>query len=358
MAGSVYEFKDQKIVSAKDAIAWQKAIYAAGGMRDEDAQTVADNLITADLRGVYSHGIVRTPIYLKHFKTKNIDPQAKPEIVKEKFATALVDGHNAMGMVAADFATRLAIDLAKKYGTSTVSVTGSNHLGTCAHYAEMAANADMIGFCWSINGANNMAPTGCVEPLIGNNPFAIAVPCKNKETLVMDMATSVVAKGKILIAAKTGMPIPDTWSLDADGKPTTDAKKAMDGTLLPFGGYKGYALSLMIGAFTSILNGSKWGPTMAHLLTNPHDVANNGHLIQVLDISTIADVDEFKGRMDAAVDYIKNGKKAEGVNEILVPGEPEHRTYGKQVVEGIKYPSAVIEENRKLADEFGVKTPF
>lgn len=358
MAGSVYEFKDQKIIPAKDAMAWQKAIYAAGGMREEDAKTVADNLITADLRGVYSHGIVRTPIYIRHFKTGNIDAKAKPEIVREKAATALVDGHNAMGMVTADFATRHAIELGKKYGTATVSVTGGNHLGTCAHYAEMAADAGMIGFVWSINGANNMAPTGCVEPLIGNNPFAVAIPCKNKETLVMDMATSVVAKGKILIAAKTGMPIPDTWSLDADGKPTTDAKAAMSGTLLPFGGYKGYALSLMIGAFTSILNGSKWGPTMAHMLNNPHDVANNGHLIQVLDIAAIADVEEFKGRMDAAVDYIKGGKKAEGVQEILVPGEPEHRTYDQQIAQGIKYPAEVIEENRKLADEFGVKTPF
>lgn len=356
MAGE-YEFRDKVTIPVDEALKWQEEIYRAAGMNEKDARLVADNLVVADLRGVYSHGIMRTPVYVGHFKTGNIDPAARPEIVRESAASALVDGHNGMGMVVAAFATELAISMGKKSGSAAVSMTGSNHLGTCAYYAEMAADADMIGMFWSISGGNNMAPWGGAMAQLGNNPFAVAAPCKTRPNVVMDMASSVVAMGKIMVAAKSGGDIPPGWALDKDGRPTTDVQAALEGTLLPVGGYKGAALSFMIAAVTCILNGSKCGPTMADMYKNPNEPLNSGHLVQVIDIASITDPDAFKERMDGMVDYIKNGPRAEGVPEIFVPGEPESRMRARQLAEGIVYPTAVVEEIRAVADEYGVRTP-
>ncbi len=357
MAG--YDFKDKLTIPADQAIAWQKSIYRAAGMSDADALTVADNLVTADLRGVYSHGIMRTPVYMKHFAEKNVDPTARPEILRRAPATALVDGKNGMGMVVADFATKLAIDMARESGSAAVSITGSKHLGTCAHYAEMAADAGMIGMFWSLSAANNMAPWGGVEALLSNNPVAIAVPCGTKPNVVMDMASSIVAKGKIMMAAKTGSSIPGDWALDQNGKPTTDPKAVLDGgTLAPLGGHKGVALSILIAAVTSVLNSSNYGPNLVGMYSGTNAHLNSGHLVQVIDIASITELDAFKQRMDEYVDYIKNGKKADGVDELFVPGEPEQRTKQRQLAEGIAYPASVIDEIRAVADTLGVKTPF
>jgi LDH2 family malate/lactate/ureidoglycolate dehydrogenase len=351
---ALYDFKDKVILPARQVIKWQQAIYVGAGMDEKDALAVADNLVTADLRGVYSHGIMRTPTYIGSFAAGGLDPKAKPEVIKKKGAIALVDGRNAIGMVSAAYATEVAIEMAREYGSATVSVTGSNHLGSCSYYAEMASKADMIGFCWSINGANIMAPWGGIDARLGNNPFAISAPCETKPPVTMDMATSVVAKGKIQMAVKTNSPIPDTWAIDADGKPTTDAKAACAGTVLPVGNYKGYGLAFMNAAITAILNNSRFGPDMPIGSPDPKIRLNVAHLIQVIDISAITDIGAFKKRMDAAVDYIKTGRKAEGIKEILVPGEPEAHTRVCQEKDGITYAGEVIRENQNLAAKYNV----
>jgi LDH2 family malate/lactate/ureidoglycolate dehydrogenase len=355
MASSDYKFGEEIVISFEKALQWQKAIYMGVGMNEKDAETVADHLVTADARGVYSHGIMRTPIYVRRFEEKGTSLTAQPEVVKVKGSTALVDGKNSMGMVATAYGMNVAIDLARQYGSSTVSVTGSNHLGTCAYYAEMAAKENMIGYCWTINCGNIMAPWGGIERQLGNNPFAIAAPCLTKPPVVLDMATSVVARGKIVMAMKTGAEIPETWAFDQNGKPTTDAEAGYWGTVRPFGDYKGYGLTFMNAILSAVLNGSSFGPTITDLYEEPERVQNTGHLLQVIDISAISDVNEFKKRMDDAVDYLKNGKKAEGVSEIFVPGELEASSLERQLREGISYPVEVIEENKKLAEKYGVK---
>lgn len=351
---SDYHFTDKKTVSIEDAIAFEKELYIAAGMSDIDAERVAENLVEADARGVYSHGIQRNQLYLDRFEKGGNNPTGRPEIVRQFGATALVDGHNAMGMIVGEYGMKLAIDLARQHGTSAVSITGSNHFGTCAHYLKMATDAGMIGFVWTINCVNIMAPWGGSERQLGNNPFGIAAPCATKPPVLLDMATSVVARGKIVMAKKTHTPIPDTWALDVHGNKTTDPEAAYWGTVQPFATYKGYGMTIMNAIISAILNNSSFGEQIIDLYEEPEKIQNSGHLFQCIDINAIDDLDAFLKRMDEAVDYIKNGKKAAGTEEIFVPGETEARNWDKAKREGIVYPMEVINEENQIAEKLGM----
>jgi LDH2 family malate/lactate/ureidoglycolate dehydrogenase len=274
--------------------------------------------------------------------------------VKERAATALVDGHNAMGQVVAVYAMKIAIQKARQCGSAAVSIKRGNHFGTCAYFAEMAAREDMIGFVWT-NGGPVMAPWGGRERQLGNNPFAIALPCKKKRPIVLDMAQSVVARGKIVMAMKTKTPIPDTWALDAEGCPTSDPLAGYWGTVRPAGDYKGSGLSILVSMISALLPGAAIGPTMVDLYEQPAVPFNAGQLVQVIDISAMGDGEEFKQRMDDYVDYLKRGKKAKGFDEIFVPGELEHNMYEKQMKEGIQYPVEIIKEYHALCEKLGVE---
>ena len=352
-----YAFHDTVRLSYETARDWTKEIYEHCGMTPEDAYVCADALVDADVHGVFSHGLLRVPQYYNRFKKGGTNPTAHPEIVHEFGATALVDGHDAMGHVVADYAVKLAIRKAKEHGTSAVSVTGSNHMGTTSYYTRQAAAENQICVFWTVNTANLMAPYGGTEAQLGNNPLGIAVPREGKDPLVLDMAMSLVAKGKIEMALRTHSPIPEGWAVDRDGKPTTDPEAAYWGTMLPFGGYKGYALCLMNAMMSAILPGAHFGPTMTNLIDQPEIPNCTGHLFQCIDIRAISDPDAFKRRVEEAVAYIKNGRKAEGVSEILVPGERSQRVCARQMAEGIVYPAEVIEDLCTISKEVGAGIP-
>lgn len=349
-----YIFNEKRVVPFDAMRDWVQRVFMACGMNREDAFLCADSLVMADARGVYSHGCVRVPVYYSRFVRGGTSVAARPEVVREMGATALVDGHNAMGQVVSDFAMKLAIKKGKQYGTAAVSVTGSNHQGACAYFAMQAARENMIGFSWTINCGNVMAPWGGADAQLGNNPFGIAIPCGKHAPIVLDMATSVVAKGKIELARKTKTPIPITWALDKNGEPTTDPEEAYWGTVRPFGDYKGVGLSFVNAMISAVLSDSHFGETMTDLAENPEIPNCTGHLLQVVDIAAITDVDEFKARMDAAVDYIKAGRKAKNTQELFVPGELEDRMMKKQLEEGITYPVEVISDIQDIAGNLGV----
>ncbi len=351
---SDYTFHEKKAVPVEKVFAYEKALYMALGMSEKDAISVATSLVDADASGVFSHGIQRNTLYIDRFEKGGNNPTAQPETVKRFGATALVNGNNAMGMVVCEYAMNLAIDIAKQYGTSAVSVTGSNHFGTCSHYLRMATKAGMIGFVWTINCVNIMAPWGGTERQLGNNPYGIAAPCGKYPDVVMDMATSVAARGKIVVAKKTHSPIPDTWALDPDGNPTTDPEAAYLGTVQPFSQYKGYCQTFMNATISAILNGSNFGPNMIDLYETPEKIQNSGHLFQCINIDAIDNLEDFKKRMDDAVAYIKAGKKAKGVSEIFVPGERSARNRERAKTEGIVYPMEVIEENAAIAEKYNI----
>jgi len=352
-----YHFNKSVIVPYDTMLRWTADIFASLGQDETDAALCADTLVAADARGVYSHGCMRTPIYSRHMLTGGIDPKAKPELTGQKGAMLMVEGHNAMGQVVSHFAMERTIEAAREYGCASVSIRGSNHFGSCAYYAMQASGADMIGYVGTIGAVLNMAPWGGMIPQLGNNPFGFAAPCLTKPDIVLDMALSVVARGKVVMARKTNSPIPITWALDKDGLPTTDPEAAYWGTMRPVGDYKGYGISYANAIISAILSNASFGDEVTDLYEEPEKVQNCGHFFHVVDISSVTDVTEFKKRMDQSVEYLKGGKKAPGVEEIFVPGEIEARTYQRQRAEGIVYPEEVIEDNAALSRRLGISVP-
>jgi LDH2 family malate/lactate/ureidoglycolate dehydrogenase len=238
-----YNFNKTVRVPFERVKKWSASVYEKVGLSGEDAVITADIQATADLRGVYSHGIQRCDTYVWRIGNGTINPRAIPRIEADAGAFVIMNGEDAMGQVSAFRGMKLAIERAREYGSSTVTVKHGNHMGTMAYFAMMAAQEDMIGICFTQGAGNNMAPTGGSEPLLGNNPMGYAVPAYARPAVVVDMAMTTVAKGKLDIAAITGSSIPDTWALDRGGRPITDPNLFY--TLQPIAGYKGYGLSFV-----------------------------------------------------------------------------------------------------------------
>lgn len=352
-----YQFGKTVKVPFERVKSWSAAVYEKMGMLREDALITADIQATADLRGVYSHGIQRCDTYVWRIGNHTIDSRGIPKIESDAGAFVIVDGAHAMGQVSAYYGMQVAIERAKKYGSSTVTVKHGNHMGTMAYFSMMAAEQNMIGICFTQGAGNNIAPSGGTEPLLGNNPISYAIPAYKKDTVVVDMALTTVAYGKITMAAALGNPIPDTWALNREGKPTTDPKDCY--TLQPISGYKGYGLSFATTLMTAVLCGSPWGREQRDLLDKNHRYANEpldiAYTMQVIDPGALMDVTEFRKRVDDAVELMKSVEKGEGVREILVPGEPEARTRARQLAEGIEYPVELIEKVAELSKEVGVE---
>src|SRR5688572_11667581 len=231
----------------------------------DQADAIIDNLVEADLRGVESHGVVRLPIYVKRLAAGATNPRPAVKIVRETRTSAVVDGDNGMGQWVGQRAMEIAIAKAKDGDCVFVSVRNSNHFGAAALYAQMATAHDMIGLSFTIGGINHMTPWGGAEAILGNNPFAVAFPAGKERPVVLDMACSVAARGKIIVAAKEGKPIPADWAVGPDGAPTTDAVEALKGFVSPVGGPKGYALTMTIGLLSTMLSGAVFGSEVTHM---------------------------------------------------------------------------------------------
>ena len=346
----------QFLFAVDDLRSFTRRIFVKAGLSCEDAAVETDSLIEANLRGVDTHGITRMlVIYVKRLMKGSVNAKGLPHVVSESPSTALVDGDNAMGAVAANFAMEICIAKAKKAGSAWVSVKNSNHFGACAYWAMKASRAGMVGFSTS-NGAANMAPWGGVAPFTSSNPLAFAVPAGSGRSIVLDMATSVVAKGKIFLAAKQGKALPEGWALDNRGRPTTDPRAAIDGLVMPLGGHKGYALALMLDILSGILSGAAFGPHIGQQYGDFDRSQNIGHLFSAIDVSCIVPLAEFIARVDQLANEIHAAETADGVTRIYVPGEIEDETREKRLKEGIPLPWAVVEDFAKLGDDLG--TPF
>ncbi len=346
-----------KFVGASALRAFVSDLFAWQGLPAEDAGVVADHLVEADLRGVYSHGVLRVQPYLERLKQRGMNPRPEVKTVRETAGTAIVDGDNGAGQVVSVYAMKLAIEKARRTGISHVGVRHSNHFGTCAYYAQMALPHDMIGFCATVGANKIIAPTGGITPLLGNNPFGYAIPAGKEYPVVLDMAMSVVAKGKIVHAMKEGTPIPPTWGMNRYGEPTTDAKEAFDGLVQPVGGYKGYAMTFVTGIVGGILNQAAFVHDVTDFYLNYHDPQNVGHYFQAIDINAFMDPSEFKAKMDEAIQAMHASELARGSERIYVPGEMEWIAREKRLVEGVPVAPAVWKDLVSLAHEAGVKLP-
>lgn len=326
------------------------------GLLAADAETVARALVLADLRGVDSHGVLRVGVYVERLKRELINPAPKVRVLRETPGAALLDGDNGMGPVVATAAMRLALEKARATGTGAVAVRRGNHYGMAAAYPMMALEQDCLGLTLT-NGPALVAPWGGTRRIFGTNPLAIAVPAGRERPVVLDMATTVVARGKIIKAAKEQQPIPAGWALDPAGRPTTDAAAALAGTPIPLGGYKGYGLMLVIEILSGVLAGAAVGPAVGELYDNPRRPQDIGHLFAALRLEAFGDPEAFKARMDALIQEIRSNPPAPGTERIYLPGEIEFETEARRRREGVPIGPALWEELAGLGREAGIPLP-
>jgi LDH2 family malate/lactate/ureidoglycolate dehydrogenase len=319
----------------------------------KDAELIAKSLVWANLRGIDSHGVARMAIYIERLNRKLVNPRPRITILRETPAMALVDGDNGSGQVVAKIAMEMAMTKAKESGLALVGIRNSTHFGAAAFFSMMALEKDMIGIALA-NSYATVAPWGSKIPYFGTNPLSAAVPAGRELPVVLDMATSVAAWGKIILAAQKGEPIPLGWAIDSDGEITTDATRALQGALVPFGGPKGSGISLLIDVLVGILTGASYGPYVGDLYKNLEHPQNVGQMMGAVDIGRFGDINEFKNRVDMMVREIKSLPCAKGVSEVLLPGELEIRNQRCREREGIPLPPKTISDLQKLSLEYGV----
>lgn len=327
-------------------------IFARLGLPEADADLLADSLVEADLRGVHSHGILMVPGYVKQIRTGRINLRPQIQIARETAGTVLIDGDNGMGQVVARRAMELATAKAKQNGIGVAAVAHSNHYAAGAYWTLKAVAQNMVGLALTGAGAI-VAPWGGQTKLFGTNPWTIAVPAGTEYPIVLDMATSVVAHGKIAWALKRGDKIPLGWALDADGQPTDDPARGFSGRLLPFGAYKGYGMMVIVDMLANALSGGAFGPELS-AAGAAGEALNIGHYFQAIDVSAFMPIEAFKARVDGYVRMVKQSELEEGSNEVLLPGEREFRLAEERRRTGIAMPVTLVAELEEIAKSLGI----
>jgi LDH2 family malate/lactate/ureidoglycolate dehydrogenase len=319
------------------------------------ARDVAGCLIKAELRGVDSHGLVRLPVYARRVQKGVVNARPDIRVVPSGSAAALVDGDNGLGPVVASRAMDAAVDLARSHGTGFVGVRRSNHFGPAAYYVERAVGEGLIGVAIS-NAPPHMAPFGGRTRFLGTNPVAIGIPAGEEAPLIFDASTSVVARGKIIMAAHAGTPIPEGWAIDPEGYPTTDPDRALAGAVLPFGGPKGSAISFIIDIFCGVMTGSSFALHL-NTLENLAAEQNVGHVLAAVRTDLFVTDSQFRERMDAILRMLRGAPPAPGAQRVLAPGEIESVTEARVRQEGIGLPPEIAAQLVGLGDELNVGFP-
>ncbi len=330
-----------------------RKVFIRAGLPPEDAEIETEVLIWANLRGVDSHGVLRIPSYVADIEAGIMNPKPNVQVLKETPATLLIDADSALGPVVTVFTMNQVIRKAKEIGIGWGLIRNTTHQGAMGYYALMAAKEDMAGIA-SVSSSPNMAPHGSRAAGVSNNPLAISVPGKRHRPLILDMATSVAAGGKVRLAIDKGISIPQGWALDENGNPTTDPRDAV--ILLPFGGPKGSGLAIMIECLSSLLVDN---PLISPSLLGqeqPRDRTQNS-FVAAIDIATFTDVAGYKGKVDNLVEGLKALPKTEGVDEMFAPGEPEDRVYSDRSQHGIPLPEGTVRNLRMISEKFEIGLP-
>ncbi|MCC6174222.1 MAG: Ldh family oxidoreductase [Chloroflexi bacterium] len=337
--------------------AFTQRAFTTVGVPEADARIVTDNLIEANLRGVDTHGITRLlAIYIRRLKVGIVKARPNIRIVSDNPSSIVVDGDNGLGAVVGAWAMRAAIARAGQTGACWAGIRNSNHFGATAYFTTMAANADMVGIGMT-NGPASMAPWGGKEPYFSTNPFSFAVPGQDGP-VVIDMATSVAARGHILLAATKGQAtIPAGWALDKEGRPTTDTQAALEGTVMPMAGYKGAVVSMMIDILCGCLTGAAFGPHIGPLYGKLDTEQNIGHLLGAIDVGKMVPVPQFKERLAEMCREVKAIPLAAESTGIFIPGEIEAGKKARRQVAGIPIADGVRREFEEVAAELGISFP-
>jgi len=326
----------------------------AVGMPPADAAVVAALMTEADLQGSDGHGVIRLAPYVKRIRAGGINLQPDIRVVEERAATALIDGDNAMGHLVMSRAAQLAAVKARSAGMAWVGARFSNHAGPASLYARMALPHDMVGLYFAVGNANHLPPWGGLEMLLSTNPIAIAVPTLDETPVVLDMATTVAAYGKVKAKAQRGEMMPEGWMIDRQGQPLLDPKRADDGFLLPIGGYKGYGLSLMVGLLAGTLNGAAMGREVIDFNRDFTSTTNTGQAIAMIDPAAFGDVAAFKRRVDVVVRDLRASPRMPQVERIWLPGEQSHARRIAHRRDGIALGGALRKTLDGVAADLGV----
>jgi len=336
------------------------------GCPKDQAKTATEVLLSADLRGVDSHGVARLSGYVRLWEKGRINSKPDLKVIYETPSTAVVDGDGGLGLVVAPFAMQVAIEKAKIAGTGWVSVKNSNHYGIAGHHAMMALEHDMIGISLT-NASPLVSPTFSKERLLGTNPISVAIPAKEQPPFVADMATTTAANGKLEILQRKGMDTPTGWVQDKAGNPTTSAEGVKNGgALLPLGGdrehgsHKGYALGSIVDIFSAVLSGANYGPWVppfvAFLEPDPNPVGEGiGHFFGAMRVDAFRPAEEFKSNMDNWINRFRAAKPTPGNEKVLIPGDPERELEALRMKDGIPLLKPVVDDLTELGKRFGVK---
>jgi L-2-hydroxycarboxylate dehydrogenase (NAD+) len=352
----------EQLFSYQQLFDFSKAVFQKIGCSPEHAETAAKALLSADLRGIDSHGIARLSGYVRLWDVKRVNATPDIKIIHETPSTAVVDGDSGLGLVVAPFAMQIAIEKAKNVGTGWVSVQNSNHFGIAGYHAMMALEHDMIGMAMT-NASPLVAPTFSIDKMLGTNPICVAAPAGDEPPFVADLATTTAANGKLEILQRKNADTPLGWVQDAEGNPSTDAnilKKG--GALLPLGGdrehgsHKGYALGAIVDIFSALLSGANyapWVPPFPAYVPMPAQQPGKGigHFLGAMRIDAFRPAKDFKKDMDHWIQGFRNCKTIPGEEKVLVPGDPEREFEVERSKNGIPLVDSVINDLRNLADK-------
>ncbi len=344
---------DPRIAAAALAAFIARAV-AAAGLPADDGQTLAGLMVEADLRGSDTHGVIRLPLYVRRIRAGGINATPDIRVVSDRPSAALIDGDNGMGHLVMRRAAHLAIDKAKATGIGWVGARMSNHAGPAALYVTMPLRHDMIGLYFAVGSNNHLPPWGGSESLLGTNPLAVAVPAGDEPPIVLDMAPTVAAYGKVRLKAQRGEEMPVGWMIDREGKSLTDPKRADEGHLLPIGDYKGSGLSLIIGILGGLLNRAAMGREVIDFVKETGTPTNTGQAIAAIAIDTFMPVAEFKRAVDQVVRDIRNSRRLPGVERIWLPGEQSHAKLLDRRAHGVPMPKALRDSLDAVARDLGV----
>jgi LDH2 family malate/lactate/ureidoglycolate dehydrogenase len=355
----------EQLFSYQQLAEFSTAIFQKMGCPVEHAKTATRSLLSADLRGIDSHGMARLSGYVRLWEVKRVNATPAIKIVHETPSTAVVDGDSGLGLVIAPFAMQVAIEKARQAGTGWVSVRNSNHFGIAAHHAMMALEHDMIGMAMT-NASPLVAPTFSVDKMLGTNPICVAAPAGKEPAFVADLATTTAANGKLEILQRKNLQTPDGWVQDKDGNPSNDPHALKSGgALLPLGGdrehgsNKGYALGGVVDIFSALLSGANyapWVPPFPAYVPMPVQQPGKGigHFFGAMRIDAFRPADEFRKSMDHWIQGFRNAKTIPGEEKVLVPGDPERVFEEERKIKGIPLLDSVVADLQALAEKFSI----
>lgn len=342
-------------INHKDLRDLAAALLSAGGTDKSEVGTIADILVWTDLVGRSSQGIWRLKELLPRLRAGLIESPCSPKFTQKADGIVLVDGHNGFGRYVGHVAMSRAIELARRCGIGLAVVRNSSHFGAGAYYVHLAAQAGMIGFAFT-NAPRRVAAHGGLRPIFGTNPIAFGAPLRDGHSVLIDFSTSMMAGSVLRQGLESNEPIPEGVAIDEHGKPTTNSTEVF--AMLPFGGAKGYCLSLLVEILTGVITGSLMSFQIPSMLEKTQPVTRIGHFFLVIDIATLLPLPEYHERMAMLVAAIKDSPLQPGISEVLIPGEARWRSYLRQIKEGMLLDSKTIESLESLAAERKIATPW